>query len=217
MGSSKSMSRATYIQFRVSEIIDARKRSTKIKVLSQVLYSKKARKRKHVIYTIIFTTVSFGYERVPHCVGCLIDNYDVKIISTRWGREWSMIATNGGRARSKLRNRESLFARKRITNQCVSLGTFFFLLLLMMMMMIIIRQWKKGCFCATEGAPWHAWKENSKPSLFPTTYATIRFRLAYVGSVRWEFKTSVSITGINFSGRSVRPSIIFPGVATVGE
>lgn len=44
----------------------------------------------------------------------------------------------------------------------------------------------------------HVWKENSKfkkkkrkLSLFPTTYATIRFHLAYVGSVRWEFKTSV--------------------------
>lgn len=24
-------------------------------------------------------TISFGYEQVPHCVGCLIDDYDVKI------------------------------------------------------------------------------------------------------------------------------------------
>jgi hypothetical protein len=31
-----------------------------------------------------------------------------------------MIATNGGRARPKLRNRESLFARIRVTNGCVT-------------------------------------------------------------------------------------------------
>lgn len=62
MGSSKHQctSRATYIQFRISEIIDARKRNTEIKksyLKAQILCSEKEKEiesKEEACHTIIF-------------------------------------------------------------------------------------------------------------------------------------------------------------------
>jgi len=61
------------------------------------------------------------------------------------------------------------------------------MMIMMMMTRVFVDRRKKGRFRAAEGSSGHAWKENSKfeSRSFPfTTYAMIRFHLAYVGSVR---------------------------------
>lgn len=101
-----------------------------------------------------------------------------------------MIATNGGRARPKLRNRESLFARIRITNGCVTSRNILFVVVNddgNDNTSILKSKKKKGASvrrkelqARVEGK----FEIKKKLNLFPTTYATIRFHLAYVGSVR---------------------------------
>lgn len=128
-----------------------------------------------------------------------------------------MIATNGGRARSKLRNRESLFARKRIINGCVTSRN--------VLLFVIVNDDNDNTSMKRKGASvrrreLRGMRGRKIRNLVFSLPRTRRFDSV---SRTWAVfdensKSSISITtGINFSGRSVRPSIIFPGVTTAGE
>lgn len=95
-----------------------------------------------------------------------------------------MIATNnGGRAKPKLRNRESLFARKTHYNGCVTSRNILFVVVDDNyddnddMSIKKKKKMKKGASVRRKESSGHAWKENSKfeTRLFPrprnTTYA----------------------------------------------
>jgi len=94
-------------------------------------------------YLITITAVSFGYERVPHCVGRPIEE-NMIYIHEKGG---SMIATCGRRARPKLKKSRRPFCTRKANADArearPSLGMFFLLLLTttttMMMMMMMTR------------------------------------------------------------------------------